>query len=1186
MSTSSTTGTRPAISRKPLPEEHHSNPFAHLPDDDDDDDKWWEEEESTIVTPPKPKESNIRITEWPRPPLGLGVSFKPESRGHARKSPDKRYSVQKPSRDKSKGRQKKQNEKAGIRVVTNFSRHQSAGQPVQLPPSRTAPQGGCFVDLAALQALNGGFPLQSSGFWRTNKKKDQPRAPATVPSLVPSSKNHPTKAASLTNVGPQQTSTLEPSRARDELSPNDRPIVIGISMPSQEAAEHTISPQTAVYETARVVGSYEHRTLMNHAPDTPTIIITPAQEVSVWSPLEQGPIRPASSLYSVYGRAYAAEDAPPVPRMSASVLEGERQRIAAEKSYFSPDSDDATAWGDDDLTPNSRVVSSCTVFEEDESPIIVRSARAVSVDQKSNWERPASVSTVATPRRRSKGWWNYITTPFLTRSNTFANRDGDVEAPPLPSLAVAAAKAQDLERDGKMWEKQFSPLTPETTTSTVTDRWWATDSMHGIQAGQSPVLGETRHKPQTSLGTLPVVLSETARLGTVTMSSLVSEVDQLSRDHANSLLQSNSSLHSMAERAIPVLSGASSRSLRGDNPFVQPRLSDLDERSNQTPPVNRATEAVRAGLNAIKRPIHSPSAGPPPPYSPSPVRVKYRAVFPLGHALATQQPASPGPLSPGMQQAMSSEGAVHMSEVPLTPARPINLNSCYPTLPPMHSSAPVISEHYGPPPRKSTKAEAKRRRHEKEDAMARRAGGWWRGRGCMSKRGCYGRTGYEGWKRRRWYLGLTVGFLLMIVLIVALATTLHRKSNTIVEPSQWLNLTGFPPIFLGMSTVAAPANIRTNTGCVFPATQWSCDLPRELQESVSPNLSNQPNFYLHVQWDNSSSTNATFANVTGYPNLATRNALSGPVSARQLMKRLLLKSRQIVSFAPNPAPPTMAEGVFLGNSTDGIVSENKAGELTPFYISFLESSSSALQKRSLLLRQSSNSSNLFPNITSIIPPPSLNADNTAAPANLLPFPTQQPLRLYDRGLPTEHYGFYTFFDRSIFLKSLSLLNSSNLENGEVPADRNGGATEGEARFRCTWSETRFLVQMWTRMNATAQLLNSTSSPSQLSSSSTTKAATILTQPGSFPYPVTITTDRHGGDPARKMVYCYELDDRAQVIAGSGKLSGENRAFGGEAVNPAPGLFEDSAGMPGMGGFDGGSGGCSCAWSNFVGLRSG
>jgi hypothetical protein len=1165
-----------------------NNPFDSLFDDDGDDaeDEWWEEEDTVTSSPPKAS-SDVRITQWPKPPegVGLGLSTKPLNRASTRK-PVKRYSVQKPTRDKSKGRQRKQNAKAGIKVVTNFSRHQAAAPPVQMQPSRTAPQMGCFVDLAALQALNGDSNQTSTGFWKSKKGRELFGAGTTVPPVTAEASETyagtPLHQASRDRSSTQlrRINTLAPSpiKSNGDLSPDDRPIVIGISIPSRDAQEHTLSPQTALSETTKIVRSYENRTSM--PPQTPTIIITPAKEVSCWSPDTMSAStdhRPASSIYSQathHDRYYSHSNAPPVPQMPASFLEDERQRLAAQKSYFSPDSDDVTTWGEEDnmdrSAAKSRVVSSCTMFEEDDSPIMTRSARSASISADSRMGKHASIGTVTT-RPRSKGWWNYITTPFLTRSNTFVNRDIEGEAPPaLPNLAIAAAKALEAERDARSWEKEFSPMTPKASATTIaSDPWWDLDAKKQNPDDKSPVLRETRHKVQTSTDGLPIIQSETAGFGAVpTMTTIASkDISQLSRDNTSATFKSLSEI-STSDREVPVLMDApNARRSQNNNPFVQPRLGDFDDPPSNTQATRKqAVQPARATDPPMStQPVNSASGPPPPPYSPA--RVRYRAVFPPGHALANQYPMSPGPISPGLAHAMSSQGAIPMSEVPLTPParRPINLNSGYPQLPVRQEGLPFTAEDLQAPSKKAKKVEANRRRQEKEDAVARKAGGLWRGRGCVPDGGCYGRKGAEGRKKRRCYLGLIIGFLFMIILVVVLATTLHRKSNTDIGPSQWLNLTGFPPIFLGLSTVIAPANINSNTGCIVPATQWSCDLPKELQASVAPNQPNQPNFFLEIQWDNSSSANATFANVTGNPSLGTR-AVGNPVSAGQFIRSIILKARQVVMFVPNPAPPSFADDFFLGNTTDEIVSKNKAGEPTPFYISLL-SKLPTVPKRELMTRQSS--SNPFPNVTEAIPPPSLNSDGTAAPANLLPFPSQQPIRLYDRGLPTEHYGFYTYFDRSIFLKSLDVLNST--DNGEVPDDQNGGATEAEAAFRCTWTQTRFLVQMWTRMNGTSQLFNSTSH-----SSSTNQT---LTQPGSFPYPITITTDRHGGDPALKMIYCYSMDDREGIVASSGKINEENRGFGGTVINPAPGLFSNNS-DPSLGGFDGGTGGCSCQWSNF------
>ena len=112
-------------------------------------------------------------------------------------------------------------------------------------------------------------------------------------------------------------------------------------------------------------------------------------------------------------------------------------------------------------------------------------------------------------------------------------------------------------------------------------------------------------------------------------------------------------------------------------------------------------------------------------------------------------------------------------------------------------------------------------------------------------------------------------------------------------------------------------------------------------------------------------------------------------------------------------------------------------------------------------------------------------------------------------------------------------------------------------------------------------------------------ATDFNPPGSFPYPISITLDRHGGDMNKKGAYCYKMDP-----SGDGKIVVddtspavllENRGAGGVEVNAAPsklnlpsggnadgsGAFDTNAG-----GIDGGTGGCSCEWRNWLGNVSG
>ena len=97
------------------------------------------------------------------------------------------------------------------------------------------------------------------------------------------------------------------------------------------------------------------------------------------------------------------------------------------------------------------------------------------------------------------------------------------------------------------------------------------------------------------------------------------------------------------------------------------------------------------------------------------------------------------------------------------------------------------------------------------------------------------------------------------------------------------------------------------------------------------------------------------------------------------------------------------------------------------------------------------------------------------------------------------------------------------------------------------------------------------------------SANDMTAPGSFPYSVTVTLDRHGGDASEKGVYCYSLNGEQQVTDTVRTWVVENRAFDGELISPAAVPMNngtmltkrsDSAGI------DGGSGGCACQWQNW------
>ncbi|KAK3180595.1 hypothetical protein K4F52_008061 [Lecanicillium sp. MT-2017a] len=392
--------------------------------------------------------------------------------------------------------------------------------------------------------------------------------------------------------------------------------------------------------------------------------------------------------------------------------------------------------------------------------------------------------------------------------------------------------------------------------------------------------------------------------------------------------------------------------------------------------------------------------------------------------------------------------------------------------------------------------------------------------------------------------------------------TLSIAKPPIEQPSIWVNLTDYPPMPTGVLTVVGPDNTICRNSCTEPSTLWSCSLPKEDHESVAPYKPNQPTIIMQIQWDND--TRNTWKVENGNPPPAFSKRSTGFAS----LAGSLVRSRDVTSgFSPEPAAPSFNETWFLGETTDNIVSDEKAGEPTPFYISILQSVNDTIAFPGLRRRQNSETGNVIGNISlsDILPPPDLESDGTPAPAVLLPKPVQQPVRLFDRGLETEHYGFYTSFKRTIFLKSVTVLNQTN--EGDIPLDENGGCRKTEAEFLTTWGETRMLVRMWTR-----KLESNTSS---LLKPDGTSGDVQLRRPGTMPYPVTVTLDTHGGDPKKKLVWELPMDNRQRADPKNAKLLANDMSQGGTWINPR------GSGDPKFGGFDGGTGGCKCEWVNWV-----
>lgn len=426
------------------------------------------------------------------------------------------------------------------------------------------------------------------------------------------------------------------------------------------------------------------------------------------------------------------------------------------------------------------------------------------------------------------------------------------------------------------------------------------------------------------------------------------------------------------------------------------------------------------------------------------------------------------------------------------------------------------------------------------------------------------RTSRKKWWRRHLFALVLVAVTFMFTLLtILLALFMTRSHRDMPVQSTWLNLTGFPPLQTGVATVAQPDLANDQSSCVQPSGLWSCALPISQQVDNIPTGSLLPIFRFEVRFRNGTlASNSTQTNVSN----ASIRRRSG-FGALESLLRLRRDTFSGLVYQPFPLPPQLQDQLFLGNTTDNITSQNFAGEETPYYISLLSTSAETTSKNATE-RSTVNDT------TASIPPAVLSSNGSAGPGQLYPLVTSQPLQLYDRGLSTEHYGFYTYFDRSILftLPSAIPVNSQSVTTEGIAADT-GGATLGASNALCTFSQTRFIVKIWTRLHQ-VQAGQVDSSTSQ-----NTSSAFDFEAPGSFSLPVSISLDRHGGAAEEKGVYCYGVDASGNVQADAKALITEARSAGGLLVNPAEGAFTPLKQGQAQG-IDGGAGGCSCTWQNW------
>jgi hypothetical protein len=1089
--------------------------------------------------------------------------------------------------------------RTGLNIVTDFSTAPTRSRGSRVGVVRgDARSGGMILDQVPKQRPQLGNRAVTSVISQKAEHVYQP-APKEVTSqggFVSLDIKKPTERGD-SNVripfGGKLTTNLSKSAARS--------IVIGISVPEDQAQHHEPKDQTSA--------------LSLFTPATPQIIVTPAEEQAPWSRTAPTPRRrPSSSIYSQKApndRQYRAdEDAPPVPYLAKTSA---FQFVTQTKA--DPRSEQLSRPG-----ARHRPVSTDTIFDDQDDI-----ANYGNLQRSAGSDEDTIPLTGTLARPVSKGWWNLALSPMLSRTGTLLAKRSPSEPspiPPVPSKSPYLARAKAVDDD--LDEPLLSPETPrrlgmgQSRTSTAGwNNWteWEEERNRSEPTAQpSEDDGRKGHKAQESGATVPFMIGQTPIVKGLAAEYFIA----CALDERSSEPYFECQNHSCAEKLPKLLSIYDNKGMLVDVPALGPEstaardlaLEKLQGNEPLTPrirsdseltaiedepvefsphvrsanvativkptafqptkplaakPADRAIEEQETAPNITNVPEETRETPLPTYYSP-PARPKRITTF-SGVLAAAARPGitSPGPLSPEAQREIAPRGAVPMSEMQQTrrlqaELQPIVINTynTYPDAPPRTEPAPVsLSDierrrEYQPPPKEGGL---------QEDKPKKNYFGWLN---CLKRR----KDVDPKKKKKQMCICLIFwGLLAIVIACIVLAITLTRKGDNTPINTQWLNLTGYPPMPTGISTVIRPDVLNVNDNCVSPSTLWSCAVPKEQASKIAPNDADQPNFRFEIRFHNG--TNGVKPGDT-----IPLNGTGTAATAEDPFTNDL--------FTPNPSPPSDKEQTFLGNTTDNIT-QPFDGEVTPFFISFItafpvvppgfNSTASRLAKRS-----SSNT-------TLTLPSPTTTTNGSPAPAQLLPsspFPSSQPLRLYNRGLPTEHYGFYTYYDKTIYLSTNSITNNTSSSSGVLPADQPGGSFADSAVGMCTFSQTRFLVKIFT--NAASGLSLLPSSANNVPGSDSKSSAFDYDTPGSFPWPMQVTLDRHGGDTSKKAVFCYEMLGGEFVKPLKGVLQAEFRGEGGELVNSAESLIEGAGeGFDkSAGGADGGTGGCNCKYGNFVG----
>lgn len=324
--------------------------------------------------------------------------------------------------------------------------------------------------------------------------------------------------------------------------------------------------------------------------------------------------------------------------------------------------------------------------------------------------------------------------------------------------------------------------------------------------------------------------------------------------------------------------------------------------------------------------------------------------------------------------------------------------------------------------------------------------------------------------RGKWiiYIAAATTFITIAIVATLVATMRHKGS----APVKADDISQFPILPAGSIQISPQGAPETpSSTCVLPKTLWSCILPPDTLFPKAGSAVGLPTFKFTIK---------------------VRNPAVAPTSA--------------VQWAPFPERiPSDSEYASLAD-VDGIQSDKKYGEKTPFYLSMQTDQQSIVARdinsgidsvgAELPISVSQEKPDTRRSRRSISKRQAAREPSQMLPGSLL----NQPLRLFDRDLDTEHYGFFVYYKKTIHVLATDPSSTTPLTEA---SDANGGVSAIVSNSEeVTWENTRFRVAIWTKKRASGQMDVIDDKGQRLSSQ-------VGAFDGSFPYPVSVIEDRNG-----------------------------------------------------------------------------